>query len=89
MGSFTQRLARLEQAAPDYGARCQECGGQDPYRRRIASVSDAQPLRRCDECGSPVSRDGERLDGELRLKVIEFPLGASRGVYATAHPEPG
>jgi hypothetical protein len=76
MGSFTQRLTRLEKAAPDCWARCRECGGPDPNGRRIAYVSDARPLRRCDDCGNPIDGDGKPLgewrNGSLRLKVIAF-----------------
>lgn len=69
MGSFTQRLVRLERATHDLGPPCSTCGGPDPAGRRITHVADERELRHCEACSSLLDCDGKPLGG-ARVKVV-------------------
>ena len=76
MGSFSQRLGRLEKTTPRVGTHCTRCGGPSPGGKRIAYASSTRPVRRCEDCHNPIDEQGRPLgewrDGELHLKVIVF-----------------
>jgi hypothetical protein len=76
MGSFRQRLGRLEKVTPRAGTHCTRCGGPAPGGRRIAYESSNRPVRRCEACLNPIDAQGRPLgewrNGGLHLKVIVF-----------------